>query len=59
MKGQSGVLLSITSKEIISSKTLDSSIDGMESLGDLNKVVAQRKNIGTPEVFLWEILELI
>lgn len=51
VKGQSDVLLSTTSKEIISSKTLDTSIDGMESPGDLNKVVEQRQNVGTPESF--------
>ncbi|XP_004850026.1 aftiphilin isoform X2 [Heterocephalus glaber] len=51
VKGQSDVLLSTTSKEIISSKTLDTSIDGMESPGDLNKVVEQKQNLGTPESF--------
>ncbi|XP_005385758.1 PREDICTED: aftiphilin isoform X2 [Chinchilla lanigera] len=51
VKGQSDVLLSTTSKEIISSKTLDTSIDGMESPGDLNKVVEQRQNVGTPGSF--------
>nr|XP_036877159.1 aftiphilin isoform X1 [Manis javanica]XP_036877160.1 aftiphilin isoform X2 [Manis javanica]XP_036877161.1 aftiphilin isoform X2 [Manis javanica] len=49
MKGQSDVLLSATSKEIIASKTLDTSIDGIESSGDCNKVVEQRQNVGTPE----------
>ncbi|KAF7479080.1 Hypothetical predicted protein [Marmota monax] len=51
MKGQSDVLLCTTSKEIISSKTLDTSTDGMESPGDLNKVIEQRQNVGTPESF--------
>ncbi|XP_059261953.1 aftiphilin isoform X2 [Mustela nigripes] len=51
VKGQSDVLLSTTSKEIISSKTLDTSIDGVESLGDLNTIVKQRQNVGTPEGF--------
>uniref|UniRef100_H0X4G3 Aftiphilin clathrin-binding box domain-containing protein n=1 Tax=Otolemur garnettii TaxID=30611 RepID=H0X4G3_OTOGA len=51
VKGQSDALLSNTSKEIISSKTLDTSIDVMENLGNLNKVVEQRQNIGTPESF--------
>ncbi|XP_012620375.2 aftiphilin isoform X1 [Microcebus murinus] len=51
VKGQSDVLLSTTSKERISSKTLDTSIDGMESPGNLNKVVEQRQNVGTPESF--------
>ncbi|XP_008050069.1 aftiphilin isoform X2 [Carlito syrichta] len=51
VKGQSDVLLSTTSKEIISSKILDTSIDGMEGPGDLNKVVEQRQNVGTPESF--------
>ncbi|XP_045405688.1 aftiphilin isoform X1 [Lemur catta] len=51
VKGQSDVLLSTTSKEIISSKTLDTSIDGMESPENLNKVVEQRQNVGTPESF--------
>ncbi|KAK2493421.1 hypothetical protein MC885_020447 [Smutsia gigantea] len=49
MKGQSDVLLSATSKEIIVSKTLDTSIDGIESSRDCNKVVEQRKNVGIPE----------
>ncbi|XP_020771866.2 aftiphilin isoform X1 [Odocoileus virginianus] len=51
VKGQSDVLLSTTSKEIISSKTLDTSIDGIESPQDLNKEVEQRQNVGTPEGF--------
>ncbi|ELK14664.1 aftiphilin isoform X3 [Pteropus alecto] len=50
VKGQS-VLLSTTSKEIISSKTLATSIDGIERPGDLNKVVEQRQNVGTLESF--------
>ncbi|XP_028632793.1 aftiphilin isoform X1 [Grammomys surdaster] len=40
VKSQSAVL-STTSKEMIPSKTLDTSIDGMESLGDLDTVVVQ------------------
>ncbi|XP_065747024.1 aftiphilin isoform X9 [Phocoena phocoena] len=51
VKGQSDILLSTTSKEIISSKTLDTSIDGIESPRDLNKVVEQRQNVGTPDSF--------
>lgn len=51
VKGQSDVLLSTTSREIISSKTLDTSTEGIESPGDLNKVEEQRQNIGTPESF--------
>lgn len=51
VKGQSDVLLSTTSKEIISSKTLDTSIDSMESPGDLNKVMEQKQNVGTPGSF--------
>ncbi|XP_012332656.1 aftiphilin isoform X2 [Aotus nancymaae] len=51
VKGQSDVLLSTTSKEIISSKTLETSIDGMESPGNLNKIVEQRQNVGTLESF--------
>ncbi|XDB55346.1 hypothetical protein AB1E18_008812 [Capra hircus] len=51
VKGQSDVLLSTTSKEIISSKTLDTSIDGIESPRDLSKEVEQRQNVGTPESF--------
>ncbi|XP_023408462.1 aftiphilin isoform X1 [Loxodonta africana] len=50
-KGQSDVLLSATSTELIPSKTLDISIDGLESPGDLNKAVEQRQNVGTPESF--------
>lgn len=49
VKGQSDVLLSTTSKEIISTKTLDTSIDGIESPRD--KEVEQRQNVGTPESF--------
>ncbi|XP_048208573.1 aftiphilin isoform X2 [Perognathus longimembris pacificus] len=52
MKGQSDVLLSSTSKEIISSKTSDISIDGMESPRDLNKLAEQRHNVGTSASFL-------
>uniref|UniRef100_A0A384CUI0 Aftiphilin n=1 Tax=Ursus maritimus TaxID=29073 RepID=A0A384CUI0_URSMA len=51
VKGQSDVLLSTTSKEIISSKTLDTSIDGIESPRDLNTIVKQRQNVETPESF--------
>ncbi|KAM6221789.1 aftiphilin [Rhynchocyon petersi] len=52
VKGHSNVLLSATSKETISSKTLDTSIDGIESPGDSNKAVEQqRQNVGTPENF--------
>ncbi|XP_016015324.2 aftiphilin isoform X2 [Rousettus aegyptiacus] len=51
VKGQSNVLLSTTSKEIISSKTLDTSIDGLERPRDLSKVVEQRQNVGTLESF--------
>ncbi|XP_063473965.1 aftiphilin isoform X4 [Symphalangus syndactylus] len=51
VKGQSDVLLSTTSKEIISSETLDTSVDGMERPGNLNKVVEQRQNVGTLESF--------
>ncbi|XP_055980853.1 aftiphilin isoform X3 [Sorex fumeus] len=48
---ESDVLLSTTSKEIISSGTLESSSDGKASPGDLSKVVEQRLNVGTPESF--------
>ncbi|KAM5250014.1 aftiphilin isoform 1-T4 [Hipposideros larvatus] len=51
VKGQSNVLLSTTSKEIISSKTVDTPVDGIESPGDLNKVVEQKQNVGVPETF--------
>ncbi|XP_063085586.1 aftiphilin isoform X2 [Cavia porcellus] len=51
VKGESNVLLSATSKEIISSKTLDTSIDDMESSGDLNKPVEQKRNAETPGSF--------
>ncbi|KAG8523299.1 Aftiphilin [Galemys pyrenaicus] len=51
VKEQSDVLLSTTSKEIISSKTLDTSVDGMESSVVLNKVVEQRQHVETPESF--------
>ncbi|KAF6320801.1 aftiphilin [Rhinolophus ferrumequinum] len=51
VKGQSNVLLSTTSKETTSSKTLDTSIDGVESPGDLKKGVEQKQNVGTPETF--------
>lgn len=43
--------LSTTSKEMIPSKTSDPSIDGMESPGDLNKVVVQGPNTGQPRSF--------
>lgn len=51
VKGQSNVLLSTTSKEVIPSETLDTSIDGIETPGDLNKIMEQRQNVGTPESF--------
>ncbi|XP_054442866.1 aftiphilin isoform X2 [Pteronotus mesoamericanus] len=51
VKGQSNVLLSTTSKEVIPSKTLDTSSDGIESPGDLNKIIEQRQTVGTPESF--------
>ncbi|XP_019490963.1 PREDICTED: aftiphilin isoform X3 [Hipposideros armiger] len=51
VKGQSSVLLSTTSKEIISCKTVDTPVDGIESPGDLNKVVEQKQNVGVPETF--------
>lgn len=41
VKSQSDVVLSTTSKEMIPSKALDTSIHGTESLGDLGKVVVQ------------------
>nr|XP_004660140.2 aftiphilin isoform X2 [Jaculus jaculus] len=47
VKGQSDILLSTTSKETISSKPLESSIDGTESSGDLNKAVERGPNVGT------------
>lgn len=51
VKGQSNVLLSTTSKEVIPSKTLDNSSDGKENPGNLNKITEQRQNVGTPESF--------
>ncbi|XP_057597479.1 aftiphilin isoform X2 [Hippopotamus amphibius kiboko] len=51
VKEQSDVLLSTTSKEIISSETLGTSIDGIESPRDLNNVVEQRQHVATPESF--------
>ncbi|KAL1791122.1 aftiphilin isoform X1 [Sigmodon hispidus] len=51
VKSQSDIVLSTTSKEMIPSKTLDTSIDGMKSLGDLNKVVVQVPNTGQPRSF--------
>lgn len=49
VKSQYDVVLSTTSKEMTPSKALDpSSIDGMESPGDLNKVVMQGPNTGQP-----------
>ncbi|XP_052590700.1 aftiphilin isoform X1 [Peromyscus californicus insignis] len=51
VKSQSDVVLSTTSKEMIPSKTLDTSIDSMESLGDLHKVVVQGPNTGQPRSF--------
>lgn len=46
VKSQSEVVFSTTSKEMIPSKTLDPSIDGMESLGVLDKVVVQGPSTG-------------
>ncbi|XP_008848857.1 aftiphilin isoform X1 [Nannospalax galili] len=51
VKGQSDVVLSTTSKEIISPKTLGTSIDGMESPGDLNEAVEQGPNAEQPRSF--------
>lgn len=51
LKSQSDVVLSTTSKEMIPSKILETSIDGMESLGDLNKVVIPGTNTGQPRSF--------
>ncbi|XP_049996815.1 aftiphilin isoform X1 [Alexandromys fortis] len=51
LKSQSDVVLSTTSKEMIPSKILETSIDGMESLGDLNKVVIPGPNTGQPRSF--------
>ncbi|KAF5917985.1 hypothetical protein HPG69_019791 [Diceros bicornis minor] len=51
VKGQSDVLLSTTSKEIVSSKILGTSTEDIESPGYLNKVEEQRQNVGTPESF--------
>ncbi|XP_038184161.1 aftiphilin isoform X1 [Arvicola amphibius] len=51
LKNQSDVVLSTTSKEMIPSKILETSIDGMESLGDLNKVMIQGPNTGQPRSF--------
>lgn len=51
LKSQSDVVLSTTSKEMIPSKILETSIDGMESLGDLNKIVIQGPNTGQPRSF--------
>ncbi|XP_036057259.1 aftiphilin isoform X2 [Onychomys torridus] len=51
VKSQSDVVLSTTSKEMIPSETLDTSIDSMENLGDLHKVVLQGPNIGQPRSF--------
>lgn len=51
VKSQSNVVLSTTSKEMTPSQTLDPSIDGMESSGDLNKVVVQGPNPGQPRHF--------
>ncbi|XP_020017281.1 aftiphilin isoform X2 [Castor canadensis] len=48
---EQSVLLSNTSKEIISSITSDTSTDGIENPGDLNKVMEQRQNVETPENF--------
>lgn len=51
LKSQSDVVLSTTSKEMIPSKILETSIDGMESLGDLNRAVIQGPNTGQPRSF--------
>lgn len=51
LKSQSDVVLSTTSKEMIPSKILETSIDGMGSLGDLNKVVIPGPNTGQPRSF--------
>lgn len=51
VKGQFDVLFFIISREIILFKILDIFIDGMESLGNLNKVVEQRQNVGIFESF--------
>lgn len=51
LKSQSDVVLSTTSKEMIPSRILETSIDGMESLGDLNKVVIPGTNAGQPRSF--------
>lgn len=46
VKSQSDAVLSTTSKEMIPSKALDTSIRGTESLGDLGKVVVQGPSTG-------------
>ncbi|KAL6037540.1 hypothetical protein STEG23_001530 [Scotinomys teguina] len=51
VKSQSDVVLSTTSKEMIPSKTLDASMDSLESPGDLHKVVVQGPNTGQPRSF--------
>ncbi|XP_036903931.1 aftiphilin isoform X1 [Sturnira hondurensis] len=51
VKGQSNVLLSTTSKEVIPSKTLNTSSDGIENPGNLKKITEQRQNVETPESF--------
>ncbi|XP_004710237.1 aftiphilin isoform X2 [Echinops telfairi] len=51
VKGQAGVLLSATSKEIVSPQTLDTSIDGMKIPRDLNTALEQAQNVGTPGGF--------
>lgn len=51
VKGQFDVLFFIISREIILFKILDIFIEGIESLGDLNKVEEQRQNIGIFESF--------
>ncbi|XP_057627563.1 aftiphilin isoform X2 [Chionomys nivalis] len=51
LKSQSDIVLSTTSKEMTPSKILETSIDGTESLGDLNKVVIPGPNTGQPRSF--------
>ncbi|XP_075391308.1 aftiphilin isoform X2 [Tenrec ecaudatus] len=51
VKGPADVLLSATSKEIVSPQTLDPSIDGMKSPRDLNTALEQVQNVGTPGGF--------
>ncbi|XP_001513163.1 aftiphilin isoform X1 [Ornithorhynchus anatinus] len=48
-KGQSDMLSSTTSKEIIQSRTSTPTIDAIESPGDLRKIEESRENSRTPE----------